>query len=95
MDVSISQLKARLSEFLALVRAGQQVIVTDRGVPVARLAPLDGDPAREARAERLVREGLARPPAAELPEGFWRMPRPADADGRALAALQEERREGR
>lgn len=95
MNVSVSNLKARLSEFLALVQAGQQVIVTDRGVAVARLAPLEGDPAREARAERLVRGGRARPPAAELPEDFWRMPRPADPNARALTALEEERREGR
>lgn len=93
--ISVTALKARLSEFLALVQGGQQVIVTDRGVPIARLAPLEGGPAADARAERLVREGLARAPAAELPADFWRLPRPADPEARMLAALEEERSEGR
>ncbi|MCX6550850.1 MAG: type II toxin-antitoxin system prevent-host-death family antitoxin [Acidobacteria bacterium] len=34
---SIADVKARLSEFVRRVKAGNEVVITDRGVPVARL----------------------------------------------------------
>ena len=42
LRVSIAKLKARLSEYLAAAKAGQGVVITDRGRPVARLTPLSG-----------------------------------------------------
>ena len=51
----VSELKARLSEFLATVRRGGTVIVYDRVTPIARLVPmedseLDGLEVEEATA---------------------------------------------
>lgn len=92
--VSIASLKAKLSEYLVAVRAGEEVIVTDRGRPVARLGPV-GAEGQEERLRDLYRSGLARPPLKKLPADFWDLPRPADPQGRALAALLEDRREGR
>jgi len=40
MNVGIRDLKARLSKYVAMAREGQEVIITDRGVPVARLEGL-------------------------------------------------------
>jgi prevent-host-death family protein len=40
MNVSVRVLKNRLSEYLRRVRAGERVIVTDRGQPIAELIPL-------------------------------------------------------
>jgi prevent-host-death family protein len=94
LQVSVAELKARLSHYLRIVRAGQDVIVTDRGVPVARLCPV-GPVLPDARTTALYRAGLARPPRRALPPDFWERPRPADPGGRALAALLEERAEGR
>ena len=37
---AVSQLKATLSEYLARVKAGEEVIVTRRGTPVVRLVPI-------------------------------------------------------
>jgi prevent-host-death family protein len=92
---SIASLKARLSEYLKAVKAGEEIIVTDRGRPVARITPMAGRAQWDARIEELVRAGLASPPIAPLPPDFWDMPRPADPEGRSLAALLEERAEGR
>jgi prevent-host-death family protein len=39
MDVGVRELKAKLSEYLAAAAAGEDVVVTDRGRPVARLVP--------------------------------------------------------
>ncbi len=38
--VSVRELKERLSHYLRMVRDGETVVVTQRGVPVARLAPV-------------------------------------------------------
>lgn len=94
-SVSISRLKARLSEYVKLVRSGQEVLITDRGEAVARIVPLD--PARwmDARATELVDSGLAKAPLSPLPKDFWKRPRPPDPQSSVLDALLEERAEGR
>ena len=92
--VSIGTLKARLSEYLRQVKAGQAVVVTDRGEPVARLVGLEGETALEGRAEDLVRSGLARRPVQPLDPGFLTAPRPSDPVGRSLEMVLEERGEG-
>ena len=57
----VSELKARLSEYLAQVRRGATVTVCDRRTPIARLVPFDGDAGGFE-----VREPTA---AADLPLG--------------------------
>ena len=37
--VNIRELKARLSHYLRLVRAGETVEITERGVPIGRIVP--------------------------------------------------------
>lgn len=39
-SAGIAELKARLSEYLSRVEAGEEVLVTDRGRPVAWLVPV-------------------------------------------------------
>lgn len=91
MVVGVAQLKARLSEYLARVRAGEEVVVTDRGRPVAKLVPAAG---ADERLLELERQGLVRIGTGKLPDDFWDAPLP-DLGGSALEALLEERREGR
>ncbi len=93
--VPITSLKARLSEYLEAVKAGEEIVVTDRGRPVAKLIPMTGEGQEDARIAELVKAGLARPPIAPLSDDFWTLPRPADPEGRALQFLLEERRNGR
>lgn len=62
--VGIRELKNRLPEYVREVRAGAELIVTDRGRPVALLAPLDdtADAPLEARLAALAARGeLAAP----------------------------------
>jgi prevent-host-death family protein len=93
---AVSEIKASLSGYLARVKAGEEVLITDRGKPVARLVPI-----REEEIDvpayliALVRAGLARLGSGHLDKAFWRLHRPRDAGGRALASLLEERRAGR
>ena len=93
--VSISELKAHLSRYLDRVKAGEEVLITDRGQPVARLARVEGSERQDAHYQRLVREGRIRPPLRSLPDDFFERRLPEDPEGKALEFLIEERREGR
>ena len=97
-SAGVAQLKARLSEYLARVRAGEEVLVTDRGRPVARLVPvgyLPDDEAELARLKAMEREGLMRLGSGRLPAGFFEKERPADPGGLLREAVVEERERGR
>ena len=89
---SIASLKASLSQFLAGVKTGEEVIITDRGRPVARIIPYESG---GAELDDLVRTGRVRPAHKRLPLGFSTDPKPADPEGRLLLALLDEREAGR
>jgi prevent-host-death family protein len=74
MDVAVSDLRANLSEWLQRAREGEEVVVTERGVPVARLLGVT----TTATLERLAAEGvIARPGRAQrTPATGRRRPRP-------------------
>ena len=54
MEVAISELRANLKTFIDRARAGERIVVTDRGQPVARLGPAE----EESLLDRLEREGV-------------------------------------
>ncbi|MFQ6045219.1 MAG: type II toxin-antitoxin system Phd/YefM family antitoxin [Gemmatimonadales bacterium] len=56
--VGIKQLKARLSEYLRVVRSGETVLVTDRDEVVAELRPVRARPAPREGIEDVL-QGLA------------------------------------
>lgn len=52
MQVGVRELRQRASELLRLVEAGETIEITDRGRPVAMLAPLaTGSPLERLRAQ--------------------------------------------
>ena len=61
VTVNIGDAKTRLSELVARVEAGEDVIIARGNVPVARLAPLESDRRRRAREAigriRALRDG--------------------------------------
>jgi len=61
MTVPVRVLKDRLSEYLRRVRAGERVVVSHRGRPIAELAPIDNDDlSPEERLARLEEAGEVR-----------------------------------
>lgn len=93
---SVSKIKATLSEYLASVKAGQEVMITERGRPIAKIIPLSSHEKGDApHLLQLERAGLAKVGAGRLPRKFWNLPRPADPHGQALKSLIEERRSDR
>lgn len=92
---AVSELKARLSEYLNQVKAGMEVLITDRGKPVARLMPISRPKTVKEALVRMEKQGLIKLGTGKLPKGFWRMPRAKDPKGLVLKAILEEREEGR
>jgi len=58
-EAGIRDLRDHLSRYLERVQAGEELTVTDRGRPVARLVPVDS----ANTFDRLVAEGLVVPAA--------------------------------
>ena len=64
MDVAISKLRAELADWIERAREGEEIIVTERGIPVARLLSVDTAPL----LEQLTRRGvLSKPQHANRP----------------------------
>jgi prevent-host-death family protein len=91
---AVAELKARLSRYLTLVKAGAEVVVTERGVAIARLVPVGEARGEVASLRDLERQGLARIGSGKLPRTFWKLPRPRDPRGLARKAVAEEREGG-
>ncbi|MGL5852032.1 MAG: type II toxin-antitoxin system Phd/YefM family antitoxin [Phycicoccus sp.] len=58
MDVAVSVLRSELSDWIGRARDGEEVVVTDRGTPVARLVAVDSAPL----LEQLTRDGVIAAP---------------------------------
>lgn len=73
MDVGVTELRGQLSALLERVRNGDEIVVTERGLPVARLVPV----ASVDHLRRLLDEGvIGRPVSAQRPRvEEWRRPR--------------------
>lgn len=70
----MSALRANLSDWLERARAGKEIVVTDRGIPVARLVGIESS----TILERLVNDGvIAKPSSARRPQATGKKrPRP-------------------
>lgn len=92
---TITEAKNGLSALIDRVRAGESVVITDRGVPVAVLEPVGGRVDVEDRLLRLERAGLLRRGTGEPPVELMRTSAPAvGRDVDVVAVLLEERRSG-
>lgn len=91
---AVAELKARLSHYLRRVKAGEEVLVTERNVPVARLVPVGKATPDQERLRDLERQGLIRLGTGALPKGFWKLPRGRDPDALVRTAVAEEREGG-
>lgn len=95
---SISEVKNGLSSYVDLVRAGETVVITDRGRPVAQLVPAANSKSADVdeRRANLEGRGVLLRATARAGKGFLdRLPALPKAEGDALDALLEERSEGR
>jgi antitoxin (DNA-binding transcriptional repressor) of toxin-antitoxin stability system len=92
--VGVRELKNRLSQYLRAVRAGEQLLVTDRGEVIAELRPPGPVPAAVSRGGllELARRGDARLGTANAPEAYPELPAAA-TQGTSARLLDAERGE--
>ena len=92
--VGIRELKNKLSEYLRLVRAGEEVLVTDRGDVVAEIRPpgSSGSESLSPGLRELVRRGVVRVGAPNDP-ALYKRRGPRARDGSALRLLDADRGE--
>jgi prevent-host-death family protein len=86
VEIGIRELRAGLSRWIEQVRAGEELIVTDRGTPVARVIPID----RPRAYERLIAAGLITPPRVGRHDRH--RPTPVPADGPVSDLVADQRR---
>jgi prevent-host-death family protein len=84
MEVGIRELRADLSRYLKRVREGEDVVVTDRGVPVARIVPMNG----QRKIDRLIAAGLVEPAPRKVPRP---LPKPIRIEGGISDLVDEQR----
>ena len=95
-SATITEAKNRLSALIDLVRAGETIVILDRGVPVARLEPATADPDSSGRLRRLERAGLMRVGTDAPPLDLLRRSGPRISPGAsAVQAVLDERASGR
>lgn len=93
---TITDAKNGLSALIDLVRAGESVVITDRGRAVATIEPIASAPDATGRLLRLQRAGLIRIGTASPPLDLLRTPPPQLVSGTsAVQSVLDERRSGR
>jgi antitoxin (DNA-binding transcriptional repressor) of toxin-antitoxin stability system len=88
--VGVKQLKARLSEYVRLVKAGETILVTDRDEVVAELRPAR----RQRRVESLAEAGEVTRASVPKLDWTWRVKGlglPAGTAERTLGEIRAER----
>ncbi|MGH7167947.1 MAG: type II toxin-antitoxin system Phd/YefM family antitoxin [Nitrospiraceae bacterium] len=90
--VGIKELKNRLTHYLRRTKQGEEVVVTDRGKPIALIQPIRSAPqtaSREARLARLAALGLVTLPTRQPRKRV----RPVKVSGPPVSqAILEDRR---
>jgi prevent-host-death family protein len=92
--VNISDLKARLSAHIQIVRDGEEVLVCDRNKPVARIVPCCLQD-RSEQEQRLVARGILTPPLKKRPvSASWPKP-PGNISDKTMQQVWQQERENR
>ena len=101
---NIGVLKNQLSAYLKYVRNGEEVVICDRNVPIARITPMETQyptvgvgPLREtltAEEARLVATGQMKLAEKEMDwDAFWALPTGSVSDEAGKAAIDWDRGE--
>ncbi len=89
MRMGLREANQRFSKAVKAVRAGREVILTDRGTPIAVIRPLPAPSRGETAIRRLEAAGLFRPAPKSTLLPAWK---PRRIKGAPLSAtLREER----
>lgn len=67
MEVGIKETKNNLSRYLKRVQAGEEILITERGKPIARIIKEgSGSPSLHTILGPLIKKGLVKMPSTDL-----------------------------
>ena len=90
-SVNVAELKNRLSKYLTFARAGEEVVIRDRNLPVAKLVPFSAEGAEDQEL-LLVAAGKLRLPSMKLDvKELLKIPTGRVAGNRAIQAVLADR----
>ncbi len=92
--VNIADLKNRLSQYLSEVKAGKEIVVRDRNLPIAKIVPIHRNASEDDELLALAAEGKIRLAETTLDDSFWKLPAPrvsAKALKRAIDLERDDR----
>jgi prevent-host-death family protein len=93
-SVNVAELKNKLSKYLTFAKGGEEVVIRDRNLPVAKLVPFSAEDAEEQELA-LVAAGKLRLPKVRLDVKKLLKIRTGSVPGnKAIQALLADREEG-
>jgi prevent-host-death family protein len=92
-SVNIAELKNRLSLYLNEVKAGEEILIRDRNVPVAKIVPLSPSSNQDQELLTLAAQGKLRLGQLTLEQDFWDLPAPRVSPKHLRKAIEQERDE--
>jgi len=92
-SVNVAELKNRLSKYLTFAKGGEEVVIRDRNLPVAKLVPFSAEGADDQELV-LVAAGKLRLPKVRLDvKALLKIPTGSVAGNRAIQAVLADREE--
>jgi antitoxin (DNA-binding transcriptional repressor) of toxin-antitoxin stability system len=92
-SVNVAELKDQLSKYLTFAKGGEEVVIRDRNLPVAKLVPFLAEGADEQEL-KLVAAGKLRLPKVRLDvKQLLRIPTGRVAVNKAIQAIVADREE--
>ena len=94
MRMGLREANQQFSKAIKAVKAGKEVILTERGKPIAVIKPLQKEETLDATIRRLVAEGILRPALKRgpMPTPTWK---PIRVKGKPMSQTISEERDER
>jgi prevent-host-death family protein len=93
-SVNVAELKNSLSKYLTFAKGGEEIVIRDRNLPVAKLVPFSAEEASEQEL-LLVGAGKMRLPKAQLDiQELLKIKTGSVSSNEAIEAVVDDREEG-
>ncbi len=92
---TVTSFKALISAYMRQVKGGEELLITERGRTVVRVAPIEEVVPLSKHLLEMENRGQLQRPRAPLPTDFWDLSRPSDPDAKVRLRVSREREQGR
>ena len=93
-SVNVAELKNRLSKYLAFAKEGEEIIIRDRNLPVAKLIPFSSEEASEEELLLVAAGKMRIPKSAVKVDDLLKIPTGSVAASGGIQALLDDRAAG-